>query len=124
MSHFLYVVRFSDRRIKFGVSANVRRRMTYYRQEARRNNVDGLVWWSAAPFLKKDQALHAERAMRLHFRDYSREHQREWLVRPIDFYTVILAADELRAMLGDESEVEKRDLPYMGAHGQFQGLSA
>lgn len=120
----IYVVHFSDGRIKFGITKNLNKRMSYYRQEARRNNVDGLVWWAAKPFEMKSQALHAERTMRLLFRDNSRKYQREWLTIDANFLDVMETAEELREYLGIETEVEKKDLPYLGSHGHFFGLTS
>lgn len=99
----VYVIRFSDGRIKFGITKNLNKRMSYYLQEARRNNLDGLVWWSAKPFDIKSQALHAERTMRLIFRDHSRKRQREWLFNA-NHSCVISTAQELREYIGGSTE--------------------
>lgn len=118
----IYVVRFLDGRIKFGVSGDLKKRMSYYRQEARRNNIDSLVWFAVKPFQRKQQALHAERAMRLIFRGQSRKSQREWLVKECDFAGVIKTAQELREYLGDEVDDEKIDINYQGCYGYFSRI--
>lgn len=118
----LYVIRFDDNRIKFGVTSGVKKRMSYYRQEARRNNIDFLVWFAVKPFQRKEQALHAERAMRLIFREQSRKSQREWLIDGADFAQTIKIAEELRAYLGDEDEIEKIDMNCQSCVGYFKGI--
>jgi len=122
--HSIYVVRLCDGRIKVGSTSNVKKRMAYYRQEARRNNRDSLVWYAPKPFPCKEQALHAERAMRLYFLNESKKHQREWLTNGVDFSVVINAADELRCLIGNESDEEKADFPWLGVVGNFMGLTA
>lgn len=42
----------------------------------------------------------------------------------ISIFDVISVADELRNYLGKESSLAKADLPWLGAYGQFQGLTA
>lgn len=122
--HSIYVVHFCDGRIKFGSTANVERRMAYYRQEARRNDVDSLVWYAPKPFPCKSQALHAERAMRTYFHDDSKKYQREWLPKSVPFMSAINAADGVRRLVGEESEEEKINFPWLGSMGSFRGLTA
>lgn len=122
--HAIYVVRFSDGRIKFGSTSNVKKRMTYYRQEARRNCHDSLVWYSPKPFSCKEDALHAERALRLYFRNETQKNQREWLIRTVELPNVIQAADEIRHLIGKETDAEKAEFPWMGSTGGFRGLAA
>lgn len=123
-SHSIYVVYFCDGRIKFGSTANVKKRMRYYRQEARRNGHDWLVWYAPKAFESKASALHAERAMRIYFRSYSKHYQREWLFNNIDFKAVIHAANELRCLLGNENDADKQALHWFGSFGDFKGLTA
>lgn len=123
-THSIYVVHFCDGRIKFGSTADVKKRMRYYRQEARRNGRDWLVWYSPKPFDCKEKALHAERAMRLHFRTASQKFQREWLMNTVDFKTVMSAADKVRSLIGAEVGKDNEDLPWFASSGQFVGLTA
>lgn len=101
--HRLYVVRFTDDRVKIGISANVKKRMSYYMQEARRNDVDGIVWWASTAFDRKESALLAERALCQAFKPHVIAGHREWFrADSAGFKAVIESTEELRAAMGDE----------------------
>lgn len=101
--HRLYVVRFTDDRVKIGISANVKKRMSYYAQEARRNDVDGIVWWASSAFTSKEGALLAERVMCRAYKEHAIAGHREWIRANCDgFKNVIESGEELRSALGDE----------------------
>lgn len=99
----LYVVRFTDDRVKIGISADVKKRMSYYAQEARRNDVDGIVWWASTAFAGKDSALLAERVLCRAFKPHAIRGHREWLRANTDgFAAVIDSVETLRVAMGNE----------------------
>lgn len=124
MNTHLYVVHFSDDRIKVGITSDVTRRMSCYRQEAARHDINAVVWWASAPFATKDAALLAERILCRTYSDFRLPRHREWIRgNPQGFAGVIKTAEKLRELIGDESEEEKIDLPYLGLTGSYIGLA-
>lgn len=115
-THSLYAVHFSDGRIKVGVTSDVSKRMSYYAQEARRNRVESLTWWSCAP-LDRHLALLVERHFCREMSDLAMPRHREWFEGDSEaFASVIGALQRLRnsVALPSESVVE---LPYLGRFG-------
>jgi predicted GIY-YIG superfamily endonuclease len=86
----VYAVRFTDNRIKFGVSGNIHKRMRYYVQEARRNRVDGVVWYASAPFTSKRDALNCESMLASLTRYMSIPGHREWIDADAGFYPQVI----------------------------------
>lgn len=123
-THAVYAVYFSDGRIKVGVTADVPKRMSYYAQEARRNRVDSLTWWSCAP-VERWIALRIETHICRHMREFSMQRHREWFAGDTnDFGAFVAALERLRVAAADEGEAPG-DLPFMGRHGHVNtGLSA
>lgn len=114
----LYVVRFSDDRIKVGISSDVVRRMTYYKQEARRNDVQGIGWWACAPFSCKAEALRAERIVCNACAALVIPRHREWFRGDVTYYAALIdAIEQLRSAMGKETGLAAKDLPYLGMHG-------
>lgn len=117
----LYAVMFADQRIKVGISGNVPKRMTYYVQEARRNRVTHLTWWACKPFATKAGALRAEGVLCRVMSSAALPSHREWFEGTAeDFSQIIRWTDELRATLGDETGVDRRDIPFLGRHGSWR----
>lgn len=114
----VYVVKFSDHRIKIGISANVRARMKYYKQEITRNRVENATWRSCKPFTDKQTALYAERTICGLLKDKAITGMREWFrAGTVDFEDVMKAVEIMRCNLGDEAGIDKLDIPYYGDHG-------
>lgn len=114
----VYAVHFADNRIKIGTTGDVPKRMSYYAQEARRNRVEHLTWWSCAP-MEKWRALLVERHFCREMRDLSMVGHREWFEGDsAAFASVIGALDRLRGSVAVEGE-HKADLPFLGQWGQF-----
>lgn len=117
----LYVVMFSDQRIKIGISGDVSKRMTYYTQEAQRNRVSYLTWWACKPFARRSDALEAERVLCHSLAAAAMPRHREWFdALSSDFPFVIKLADELRLSLGDEVGNDRLDVPFLGSHGSWE----
>ncbi len=116
--HAVYVVKFSDGRIKIGISANVRARMKYYKQEITRNRIESATWWSCKPFSDKFDALFAERTICSLLKEKTIPDMREWFrAGTVDFEDVIKSVEIMRGDLGDEAGIDKLDIPYYGDHG-------
>src|SRR5690349_18341888 len=98
----LYVVRFSDNRIKIGISGDVQTRMDCFIQEARRSKIDHVTWWACAPLSSKRVALLVKKGLRRSYSDKSIPTHRDWLLG-ITFREVIQDAKSFRASLGEES---------------------
>lgn len=115
-THSLYAAYFSDGRIKIGVTADVPKRMSYYAQEARRNRVSSLTWWSCAP-IEHGTALLIEKSMCRHMREYAMPRHREWFEgTSTDFQAFISGLERFRVSAADSDE-SPEDLPFMGSYG-------
>lgn len=115
-THRVYAVYFADGRIKVGVSANVRRRMSYYAQEARRNRIRCLTWWACAP-MDKGLAFLVERHFCREMRGAAMTRHREWFEGDAAAYAAIVPAlERLRASVAVPSE-SVVDLPWLGIDG-------
>jgi hypothetical protein len=123
-THSVYAVYFSDVRIKVGITANVPKRMSYYAQEARRNRVDHLTWWSCAP-VTHCMALRMETHFCRQVREFAMPKHREWFEGDAsDFSAILVALEDFRVALADGHEVAA-DLPFQGRHGHIAtGLNA
>lgn len=120
----IYVVKFSDDRIKVGITGNVRKRMSYYTQEAQRNRVSHLTWWACKPFHCKRDALKAERVLCRVLADAAIPRHREWFNGTSkDYSDVVRWGDELRATLGSETGVDRLDIPHSGSFGHWQAMA-
>ena len=115
----LYLVRMSDGRIKFGISACVQKRLTYYVQEARRNGVECMTWYAVKSFKDRATAIQAETALRRASRQFVMFGQREWL-RGVTFGSVIAAVDSLRDSLAHEEGLERQGLPWCSSYGHIK----
>ena len=121
---FLYVVLFSDERLKVGISSDLKKRMKCYRSEAQRNQIDNVFWWAGAAYENKVTALMAERLMCKTYAEFAVRGHREWFHGGSDGYkTLMQTAEHIRALLGSESDSEKDALPYMAKTGHFVGLT-
>lgn len=116
-SHAVYVVYFSDDRIKVGLTANVRKRMRYFAQEARRNRVEHLVWYACAP-TRKSFARSIETHFCREMRPCAIAGHREWFIGDTSaFGAVINAIDRLREEFAENDEAVA-DLGFLGSSGQ------
>ena len=121
---FLYVVLFSDDRLKVGITSDLKKRMRCYRSEAQRNQINNVFWWAGAAYENKETALAAERLMCKTYAEFSIRGHREWFHGGSNGFTALMqTADQIRALLGGESDYEKEALPYMGKTGHFVGLA-
>jgi predicted GIY-YIG superfamily endonuclease len=117
-THSVYAVHFSDNRIKVGVTSSVVRRMAYYAQEARRNRVDSLTWWSCAP-LSYGDALCIEKHFCRQMRECSMPRHREWFDGDAAaFGSVLSALERMRSRAATADEVVA-DIPFAGQTGQI-----
>lgn len=118
LSTTIYVVRFADGRIKFGITSNVRRRIHSYAQEAKRNDVTGLVWWSCKPLRSRVHARAIETDLRHSLRAFTIAGHHEWL-RGIEFSEVMRIAEELRAVFAPAYREVAGDIAYQGQSGSI-----
>lgn len=116
----VYVVHFSNDRIKVGISSQVHERMKYYAQEARRNGVEFVTWWSCKEFDSKSIALFTERILCNELREGAIHRHREWFYGGSKaFAAVIGAVERLRKRLGTEVGNELLDVVFYGDTGSF-----
>lgn len=121
---FLYVVFFSDERLKVGITSDLKKRMRCYRSEAQRNKIDNVFWWAGAAYENKETALSAERLMCKTYSEFSIPGHREWFHGgKKGFVALMSTAEKVRALLGSENEDAQELLPYMGRNGCFTGLT-
>ncbi|MDQ6960708.1 MAG: GIY-YIG nuclease family protein [Mariprofundaceae bacterium] len=120
MKHSVYVIEFSDDRIKIGITKDARERVRYYEQEATRNYVQYFTWWACKPFKCKSLALYVEREICRQLSGFSIPRHREWF-RSVqgDFEAIVNAVDMSRMNLGDEIGADHEDIPFLGRHGSF-----
>ena len=116
-THVVYAVRFSDDRIKVGITANAKKRMSYYAQEAPPNRVNHLVWWACAPTFKRF-AMIMEKHLCSELRPQSIPGHREWFIGDTEEFGVVVKAIEIMreksAMKGEVVE----ELPFRASSGQ------
>jgi len=121
---FLYVVFFSDERLKVGITSDLKKRMRCYRSEAQRNQIDQVFWWAGAAYENKETALAAERLMCKTYAEFSIRGHREWFYGSSKGFSALLdTAGQIRSLIGGESDKDKEFLPYMGSNGCFVGLT-
>lgn len=120
--HAVYLVHFYDNRLKIGISSDARKRMNYYIQEIRRNFCRGMTWYACKPFKNKQQALIVETTICRWLKEFSISGHREWFSNATGegFGKVIVEIEKLRKEIGEESDVEKNNLPYEGDWGSFK----
>lgn len=89
-----YVVRFSDGRIKIGMTSNLRKRMAYYRQEANRSGISHITWWAAAAFAEKRACLLMERLLCNSYKHLAIKGCREWLGGDTKVFSEVIQQSE------------------------------
>lgn len=117
-AHHLYAIYFFDGRVKLGITGQLQRRMSYYRQEAVRNRISGFNWCAFKPFAHRADALRAESALCQAFRSLAIQGHREWFeMSANDFGVVLTACERLRVdMAGDDED--KAEVPWLGVSGK------
>lgn len=74
----VYILWLSNDRLKVGFTSNIDKRMTYYRQEARRHGIKYGYWWSCAGFRDRREAQFMERVVLIRFGGMQMHGTREW----------------------------------------------
>lgn len=115
--HRLYAIYFHDGRVKIGVTGQIDRRLTYYRQEAVRNRVSGFTWCAFKPFTDKAAALLAEKSMCQVLREQAIAGHREWFEMSAQGYGQVLrACEDLRVRMSSEGE-DVAEVPWLSTFG-------
>lgn len=113
----LLIVFFGDGRLKVGVSTCLRNRVADFRQEARRNDVESVVWWASAPFPRSSHACRAKRILCDVLTEHALPRHRDCFRGKHQLFAETLkAGEELRARFASADEVVS-DLPFLGSHG-------
>lgn len=87
-SHWTYIVRFQNDRIKIGVTANPVKRASYYRQETVRHDL-GFGWITAYGALSREEALATERMICRAYASAAVPGHREWFTEDrVDSYMI------------------------------------
>lgn len=116
-SHVVYAVHFDDKRIKVGVTSNIKKRMSYYAQEARRNHVDGLTWWACKPLPKWIAYLIERRFCRAN-QDIAMPKHREWF-DDVSYDSVLDALVSMRTRCADVLDELADDVRFGGSFGRI-----
>lgn len=115
----VYVVSFSDGKIKFGLSKNVKSRMHTYKQECVRNGLSSMVWWACKPLKSRADAALIENSLRDHLRGFAIAGHSEWL-RGVGFESVLSCAEHLRGHIANAYGEDPLEVPFKASSGAYR----
>lgn len=117
-----YVVYFSDGRIKIGMTSNFFKRMSYYRQQAKKSGITQVTWWAATAFAEKRACLLMERLMCNCYRHLALRRRREWIAGDAKIFAEVIKQSEFVRELLSGGRVEKcESFGYWSKSGRIGG---
>lgn len=110
LPHVVYAVWLSPDLLKIGYTSNIKKRLTYYRQEGRRHGSRAGMWWACAGFERREDARLMEKYTLEKYRDCRMPKHREWFkCANKDFHVFTQSLQAIRRAIGNErAEVKER----------------
>lgn len=120
----VYVIFFSNNRIKVGITKNFKKRMSAYSQEVKRNGIEFASSFGCIPFINHQHALRLERHICSELSASRINKQREWFSGDAGMFKCVLdVIQDARLMLSSPDE-DKEEIEWRGFSATMEGVAS